>query len=53
METESADQTRTLGDLLSEALQGIVFGNGLLILLIAVAFLLMVTLARALKGGSL
>lgn len=40
-------------DLLGEALQSVVFGNGLLIVLIAVVFTAAVLLSRIFKGGSL
>lgn len=53
METESAEQFRTLSDLLGDALQGVVFGNGYLVVLIAAVFLIAVLLSRFLKGGSL
>lgn len=49
----TVDQTRTLNDLLSDALQGIVFGNGFLVLAIGALFVLAVILSRVLKGGSL
>lgn len=47
------DQPQTLQQLLAEALQAVVFGNGLLIVVILTVFVLAVVLSRMLKGGSL
>lgn len=46
-------ETRSVVDLLGDALQSIVFGNGLLIVLIATVFVAAVLLSRIFKGGSL
>lgn len=47
------DQPQTLQQLLTDGLQAVVFGNGLLIVVILTVFLLTVLLSRTLKGGSL
>ncbi|GAA2007124.1 hypothetical protein JL107_03625 [Nakamurella flavida] len=53
-ETEPAEEaTRSLGDLLGEALQFVVFGNGYLIGVILGVFVLTVLLSRIFKGGTL
>lgn len=49
----SGDEPTTLHDLLVEALDRIVFGNGFLAIAILAVFVLAVMLSRILKGGSL
>lgn len=46
-------ETFSVIELLGEALQAVVFGNGLLIVVIAAVFAAAVVLSRAFKGGSL
>ena len=52
-EIPDAEATQSLGSLLSDALQTVVFGNGYLIVVIAAVFVLTVLLSRFFKGGNL